>query len=525
LDSIIANLDKKDVRSNISGLDSLEELICSSPKQFKVASVSLDAVMRALPILIKSNNFKVSLRAIELTGSLCGVFPPNIITRYLIPTIMAVVDGFSSQQSSVRSAASANIIQLMQRLSPQSVFEEVAKHSQHKSHRVREGVMQCFMTGVTRLGAPYFDFGAFLPLVVPLLSDPNGEVRTCAVDCVCLMYQHVGPELHDALKQIPSLPISRVADLQLDSLPLNAPLVGLYAAPLPSLAAEDSDAHGGKQILQTRLKSPVKRVSATSKTSQDVEKENAKENKQRYTPSNRSMIPLPKSEEDTEAFEESFLDLESFASETPVRVYTDRSLEKEMAAIAETLRDVTTADWSRRVVALRRVTCLLKGGANELEAFYPCLQTLRLPTCAQVQDLRSGVVKEACRMLALLARGLRQDLETFADFVLPVLLKTQANNAVIRSSGHCGIKQMLRYARVAKSVKSLLDEAQNSKVVHVRLRCVEYLGMMVAVPAQAAHLEKHGFADAVTSQLHCALFDKSELVRQVPPRHGWEQQL
>lgn len=94
----------------------------------------------------------------------------------------------------------------------------------------------------------------------------------------------------------------------------------------------------------------------------------------------------------------------------PIRVHTERDLSRELDSVAVDLRQSTAADWTTRQAALRRLQGLVLGGAAALGTDgMPLLmgvRALKESLNAQVADLRSQIIREACVTLSMLATAL-----------------------------------------------------------------------------------------------------------------------
>ena len=75
-------------------------------------------------------------------------------------------------------------------------------------------------------------------------------------------------------------------------------------------------------------------------------------------------------------------------------VYSDRELGVEMTAIHEQLKHAD--DWAVRSTALRRLHSLVLGGACDFDSFAGHLKTMKDALVAQLAELRSSLVRDAC---------------------------------------------------------------------------------------------------------------------------------
>lgn len=212
----------------------------------------------------------------------------------------------------------------------------------------------------------------------------------------------------------------------------------------------------------------------------------------------------------------------------PLRVHTERDLTAEMGTIALDLRASTAAEWTTRQAALRRLQALVLGGAPSLNGdatlFLAGLRTLREPLAAQVADLRSQIIREACVTLALLARALGDAFESYVDFFFEKLLRQSVITiAIISSSAHLCLRALIartRPHRCAPRIAAALADRSSA----VRVRAAEYCELLARVlppPADGERgpLERH--ADALIGALRVALRDAVADVRALARSAFW----
>jgi hypothetical protein len=113
-----------------------------------------------------------------------------------------------------------------------------------------------------------------------------------------------------------------------------------------------------------------------------------------------------------------------------------------------------TAEWKQRIQAMQRINELTRSGLSremscwnaEIEALRPCL-------AAQLGDLRSSVVGEACKLLPLLAEHMGADFEDTLVYILPSLFKLlYVSIKVMSQAGDECVSQLLAHTHTAKSV-------------------------------------------------------------------------
>jgi len=222
----------------------------------------------------------------------------------------------------------------------------------------------------------------------------------------------------------------------------------------------------------------------------------------------------------------------------PVAVGSERELGREMDALGQQLRN--EEDWAARLKALQRLRGLAAGGACGLGSFGERLRALRDPLTAQCGELRSSLVKEACRALVAISGAMRDAFEPFVDVYLPPLLKnTVVTIAVISQSSHAAARraaapaaprphgpelrrdpsQVLAILMATPTPRALprLLGGMGDRSATMRSRCTEYLTRLLqrlpaaSAGAERSPLERH--LDAICLALRAALSDALSDVR------------
>ena len=209
----------------------------------------------------------------------------------------------------------------------------------------------------------------------------------------------------------------------------------------------------------------------------------------------------------------------------PVLLYEPRELEAELVKLSQVLKDIVSHGWQDRVAAMKRLQSLVLGGAQHFDNFPGLLRFLREPLGAQILDLRSSIVREACVTLSLLGKALGEGFEPFLDYFVPILFKLLlVTIQVIKESGNDCIRNLLQSscacgggsaggagsAQHAKIVTKLFEGTVAHNAV-LRLRCMEYILLLLEIGNRSL-VEKH--ANLLHQCLKARLGDKHEEVRQ-----------
>lgn len=202
------------------------------------------------------------------------------------------------------------------------------------------------------------------------------------------------------------------------------------------------------------------------------------------------------------------------SSSAPValRLYSSRELESALESVAATLKDATTANWADRITALRKIQALIEGGAQHFDNFPALLKLLRDPLTAQVLDLRSSVVREACITISAMGQKIGDQFEPYVDHFMPSLFKLLGVSiAIIKESGNECIRSLLcSTPRLSKPIARVFDGCA-AQTTALRLRCMEFVLLLLEVGNKHIATRFEGQLQSVLKQ---RLGDKNEEVRQ-----------
>ena len=136
-------------------------------------------------------------------------------------------------------------------------------------------------------------------------------------------------------------------------------------------------------------------------------------------------------------------------------IQNEEGFASECSELHRSISDLK-ADWKERVTALKTLQALLMGGAGQLHNFREVMDKLKNDIVAQVGDLRSGVVKEACELLIIMSKTTpphtwESMVHWFVPAVqrqLPVTVFTMANAAnncirfMIQNNRYCHVSKL-----------------------------------------------------------------------------------
>ena len=146
-----------------------------------------------------------------------------------------------------------------------------------------------------------------------------------------------------------------------------------------------------------------------------------------------------------------------------------------MASITSILSDTSTHDWTKRIAALHQLTSIALGCSPALAPFLGLFRALRSPLTAQIQDLRSSVLRETCAALSTIAQLAGPAFAEEADVLLPQLLRlVSVSVQVIAHSGDDCIRVLMAWCKPRAGVGKVMEGCVATNAV-TRLRCMEYV--------------------------------------------------
>ena len=139
----------------------------------------------------------------------------------------------------------------------------------------------------------------------------------------------------------------------------------------------------------------------------------------------------------------------------------------------------TVIDWKNREAAIKRIGGIILGNFGRSDVFYKYFnQKIHINLSIQLADLRSSVMKEACRIVALSGRELdSKRIENGVEKMLSqyVLYKLcgSANKVISDACGNC-IMLLVKYVQSIKIINKVCEQA-SSKGTAMKLRCAQSL--------------------------------------------------
>lgn len=197
------------------------------------------------------------------------------------------------------------------------------------------------------------------------------------------------------------------------------------------------------------------------------------------------------------------------------RCGSEKELSKELDEIQRALNE--RGDWNQRKTALKKLQAIVLGSVRHPGFVQQCAR-LREALIAQLQDLRSAIVRETCTVLFILAHALGNEFEPFALAVLPGLFRnTFVTIQVIAESSYLCARAVVRECVTSRVFGLLLKQLQ-SRNGSQRWRCAQILLMALQV-YPTAFLERH--VDALEATIGQCLDDARDDVRALGRTCFW----
>ena len=171
------------------------------------------------------------------------------------------------------------------------------------------------------------------------------------------------------------------------------------------------------------------------------------------------------------------LDPFNYADLKPQNYKSSQHLISDLEEISKKLENITN-DWKERELSLQKIGKISKGNQSHSEVFIKYFNSKLCNNLEiQLSDLRSSVMKEACRITSLCSRELRLLIEPGIAQLLSqsCLFKIagSANKVIADSSSKC-ILNIIRYVQCFKVINNIC-KIKTMKANNVRILCAQCL--------------------------------------------------
>ena len=206
------------------------------------------------------------------------------------------------------------------------------------------------------------------------------------------------------------------------------------------------------------------------------------------------------------------LDPFNYMDINPQNYKSKQQLISDLEEISKVLENITN-DWKEREISLQKIGSISKGNLNKSDIFIKNFN-LKISTNLEIQlsDLRSSVMKEACRITSLCAMELGLLIEQGVTQLLTqnCLFKIagSANKVISDSSSKC-ILNIVRYVHSLKVISSIC-EIKTMKANNVRILCAQCLVNIISYYENNFILKSK---DIIESTIKSLLVDANAEVR------------
>ncbi|GIL71392.1 hypothetical protein Vretifemale_1954, partial [Volvox reticuliferus] len=483
---------KEDLQSSskqkLSGLEGLEALL----KRTSLGKTEFAEFIDLSPSLLSDANSKVALQALEIlaTAFSSADAPVSSYAGSLVPS---VVERLGDSRQTVREQALHLLTFLFKTLKPELILDKLAPLWNHKSWKVKQGLLEVLAEAVSTAGATFLgdrdQNNAVLKQVVRMMEEPEMIVREAALGCLA--------EIH---RQAPGAVLSTVQASNLrptQQKEVLARLDAAYAAvdtngldvgskrnqgPMGACASDGGTAcNSGGGYLTPDLTSPVILDGGSgggnlavgdvpSNWATDVRRQTAAA----AGPSQSTISGLVKRGGSKDGGGVTFDGELPLA--TPVPISSERDLRMELEAATATLAQAPNADWQARMSAMQRVEGLVLGGAVDWECFHEALKGLSQALSQQFKERRSTIARQTCHLIGVLARALGPRFEPHVLALLPTLFGVLVITvAVMSESADVGIRGILRHCQTARLLQAISDGVCKEKNPKTRQYCASYI--------------------------------------------------
>ena len=196
----------------------------------------------------------------------------------------------------------------------------------------------------------------------------------------------------------------------------------------------------------------------------------------------------------------------------PQNYKSKQKLITDLEHISKNLENITN-DWKERELSLQKLGTIAKGNLNKSDIFTKYFNT-KLCNFLEIQlsDLRSSVMKEACRITSLCSRELELLIEPGITQLLSqnCLFKIAGSvNKVISDSSSKCILNIVRYIHSSKVISNIC-EIKAMKANNVRILCAQCLVNIISYYDNNFIIKSK---DIIEETIKCLLVDPNAEVR------------
>ncbi|PNH11648.1 CLIP-associating protein 1 [Tetrabaena socialis] len=455
------------------------------------------------------DSLEVAQQALETLDAVILRSDTPLTAAHASLLVPSVAERLGDSKQPVRAQALRLLVSLFKAAKPEVILEKLGPLWQHKSWRVKHGLLEVLAevvstTGPSALGGRDQN-NAVLKQVVRLMEDADLNVREAAVGC-----------LKEAYRQAPAAVVSSVQassmrpgqqyelfmriGMQVAAAEAAAPDTGVKRASSngTDVGSTGTSAHHAPSDVHAdggRAGGGGKNGGAASAFHDAPPSKAADARRQ----SAATAGPAPPASSGPAAKRGGFKDGGGVTADgempvvAPIAVASDRELRAELEAAIAALAQAPNADWTARMTAMQRVEGLVLGGALEWDAFHELIKSLSQALSQQFKERRSSIARQACHLIGVLARAMGPRFEPHALGLLPTLFGVLVITvAVMAESADVGVRELLRACQTGRLLQVVSDAACKEKNPKTRHYALSYLILVRAAVGKGVLPVQHG---------------------------------
>ncbi|KAG2454961.1 hypothetical protein HYH02_000787 [Chlamydomonas schloesseri] len=470
-------------KQRLSGLESLEALL----KRASLNKAELGELLDLSPGLLSDANSKVAQQTLE---ALCVVVKRQDVSLgpYASLIVPSVAERLGDSRQPVRAQALHVLVALFKALKPDVVLEKLNPLWQHKSWKVKHGLLEVIAEVASTGDVSTFISGrdqnnAVLKQIVRMMEEPDMTVREAALGCLEEIHRQAPAAVVNAV-QASSLRPERQREVFSR---LGADTVPVDVAPKRGGADEPAAPNAASAYMQGAADTaPAERISGSGAGGSTA----AAREMQARRQSSAAAGPGPATSAAAAAAATvkrgGFKDGGGMTVDgelpqvAPILITSERELRAEMEAATALLAQAPCLDWQGRMTAMQRLEGLVLGGALEYECFFEAMKGLAQALSQQFKERRSTIARQTCHLIGVLATHMGARFEPHALTLLPVLFGVVVITvAVMAESADLGVRTVLRHCQTQRLLQLVSDVVCKDKSPKTRQFCANYICLIL----------------------------------------------
>jgi hypothetical protein len=159
-----------------------------------------------------------------------------------------------------------------------------------------------------------------------------------------------------------------------------------------------------------------------------------------------------------------------------------------VVALCDQIESVKTEDWQKRLGACQALTELFIEYEHTPEVFnIDVFRALKEALKSTLQDLRSGLVKEACITLSKLSEVCRGRMRPLSNEMIPVLITQRGvGNKVIVGHINACTQNLIKFTPTRSTIPYYCDQIKHNKNKDLRECCMNCIFLLLVCNSKKA---------------------------------------